>query len=131
MEASDSGCWDLVCFLETTLKLGLVWGCILSSDFTSRNQVHVHLDGRAACFFSEKFVAPPRMASVRREEGESGKESTFDAESEAVKEGEGDLSVVEKHATLAARPGTSCFSSLKPEVGGKKRRYLCLSLPRG
>lgn len=50
---------DLVCFLETTLKLGLVWACLLSSDFASRNQVHVHLDGRAACFFSEKFVAPP------------------------------------------------------------------------
>lgn len=63
--------WDLVCFLETTLKLGLVWGCILSSDFTSRNQVHVHLDGRAACFFSEKFVAPPspgwQVFGVRKE----------------------------------------------------------------
>lgn len=62
------------------------------------------------------------MASVgwqRREEGESGRESTFNAESEAVKEGEGDLRVVEKHTTLAARPGTSGFSSLKPEGGGK------------
>lgn len=60
---------DLVCFLETTLKLGLVWACILSSDFASRNQVHVHLDGRAACFFSEKFVAPPPGWQVLADSG--------------------------------------------------------------